>query len=121
MSLVVRSILIPPLGVLYVGREIFEIFYLLNPEVAGLIAGIVANALIGLVYIFPVTYSIRRLTRRAVTHKTFFYVGISGLTLTLFGTLTNGTFGIMQNLTALVVVEAMLLAPSAIIRKFVQA
>ncbi len=121
MSSVVRAIVIPLLGVLYVGREIFEIFRSLNPEVAGLIAGIVASALIGVVYIFPVAYVIKRLTRRAVTHKTFFYVGISGLALTLFGTLTNGTFGIMQNSTALLVVEAMLLAPSAIIRKFVQA
>jgi hypothetical protein len=39
--------------------------------------------------------------------------------LALFGTLTNGTLGLIQNLTAILVLETVLAAPVALIRKLI--
>jgi hypothetical protein len=56
-------------------------------------------------YLTPLTFVVGRATKRKLTGKSVLYAAIFGVALTLLGTVTHGTTGIVENLTALTVIE----------------
>ncbi len=112
----VRVAILPLLGSLFVSATIFSSLQPLNPEVGMLVSGVAASALIGLAYLTPLPILARRATKRRLTSKSLLAVAILGLPLTLIGTLAHGTFGIAENLIALLVIETMLITPTLALR-----
>jgi hypothetical protein len=112
----VRAVITPLLGALIVSASIFGWLRPISPELGVLISGIVASALIGSVYLTPLALVARRATKRRLNGKSALRVAILGITLTLLGTVAHGTVGIVENLTALTVVETMLTAPILLVR-----
>ena len=113
---VVRVVIMPLLGALFVSASIFGWLRPISPELGVLISGIVASALIGFMYLTPLAYLVGRATKRKLTGKSVLFVTTLGIMLTLLGTITHGTVGIVENLTTLTVIESMLLAPTLVIR-----
>lgn len=114
----VRAAILPLLGALTLSHGVFNLLAGgVGPEFAILTAGLMASGLVGLCYLTPIAYAATRLSRRRITRKTFLYLGIFGVALALLGTLTHGTFGLTENLTAILVLETVLTAPIALARK----
>ena len=116
----VRTAIIPLLGALFIGSTIFNLGRSLNPEAAILIAGLVASTIIGLVYLTPIALIITLMFKRKVTSRTIIFVSSLGLVLALIGTLSHGSIDILENLTAMIVVETMLFAPTLVARRIAQ-
>jgi hypothetical protein len=116
MRAAVRAAIMPLLGALFVGASIFSGLQAVSPEMGMLISGIAASALIGLAYLAPVAFVIEIATKRKPNGKTVLCVAVFGVALTLLGTVTHGSIGIVENLTALTVIETMLLTPTALLR-----
>ncbi len=113
----VRVVILPLLGTLFLAQQIFSVLTLINSELAILIAGFIASTLIGATYLTPLTFILGRFAKRKLTGKTFFYAAILAALLALFGTLANGTTGAVEILTAIFVVECIILSPLALTRK----
>jgi hypothetical protein len=107
----VRVALIPLLGTLYLSAALFGTLYPISSEGAILLSGIFASAMLGVVYLAPIAFTVSRLTRRKTSERTLAIVFISGIVLTLLGTALHGTVGILENLTSLIVVESLILSP----------
>ena len=112
----VRAAITPLLGALFVSSTIFNLGHSLNAEAAILIAGLVASTIIGLVYLTPIAFITQRAFKRRITARTILYVSILGLVLALTGTIRLGSIGIVENLTAIIVLEVILLAPTLLVR-----
>lgn len=107
------QILISPLiGSLYVSYEAFSVLEPVNPELAIESAGVLASSLIGLVYLTPVAFAASCIRPRRITAKTIIAVTLVGAGLTLFATLTTRTIETLEIITALIVVETVLLIPT---------
>jgi hypothetical protein len=116
MRAAVRAAIMPLLGAMFVSASIFGRLQPASPEIAILISGIVASALIGLTYLTPVEFVIVRATKRKPSRRSALCIASLGVALTLLGTLVHGSVGIAENLTALTVIETMLLTPIALIQ-----
>ena len=112
----VRAAIIPLLGALFVSSTIFNLGRSLNPEVAILMTGLAASTILGLVYLTPIAFITQRVLKRRITARTILYVSILGIALALMGTLTHGSIDIVENLTAIIVLETILLAPTLLVR-----
>jgi hypothetical protein len=88
----------------------------LSPELAIVSAGLLASALIGIVYLTPAYAVTWKLSKRRITRRAIYVLAVAAAAPTLIATLTTGTFGVAANLTALTVVETLLLAPALVIR-----
>ena len=106
----VRAIISPLIGALFVSDTIFHSLVGLSPDVAVLIAGITASALIGAIYLTIPIYLILR--RRRITKTTLICLMAIGFALSLYGTFSNRTTGLLENLSSILVVETVLLAPT---------
>lgn len=113
---VVRAVITPLLGALFVSASIFSWLRPISPEMGVLVSGIVASALIGFVYLTPLAFVVGRATKRRLTGKSLLCVAVLCITLTLLGTAAHGTFGVVENLTALTVIGTMLATPTLIVR-----
>jgi phosphoglycerol transferase MdoB-like AlkP superfamily enzyme len=117
---VTRAIIAPLIGSLFVGNTVFSALALLNPELAIISAGLMSSALIGLAYLTPAYAIAWKLSKRRMTKRTIYGLAIVAAALTFMATLTTGTFSLASNLTALAVVETLLLTPAFILRKMKQ-
>lgn len=114
----VRALIMPLLGALIVSASIFGWLRPISPELGVLVSGILASALIGLAYLTPLALLAGRAAKRKFTGKSVLYVATLGIALTLLGTVAHGTAGIVENFTALIIIETMLIAPTVVIRNF---
>ena len=108
---VVRAALIPLIGILFLSSAIFGTLHPISADGAILISGIFASAMLGVVYLSPIIFTVTHWTRRKISVKTLVIMFICGIALTLLGTVTHGTMGIVENLTSLIVVEFLILSP----------
>jgi hypothetical protein len=115
----VRTVIMPLMGSLFVSSLIFELARPLNPEAAILIAGVAASALLGLVYVTPIALTTVYAAKRRMTRRTILCVFVLGVVLAFVGTLSNGRTDMIENATAIIVIETMLLAPTILVRRFV--
>jgi uncharacterized repeat protein (TIGR01451 family) len=118
---VTRVIIAPLIGSLYVGNMAFVALTPASPELAILSAGLLTSAILGLIYLSPVYALAWRLSKRKITQRTIYSLAAIAAALTLLATLTTGTFNAAANLTALAVVESMLLSPAIILQKITSA
>jgi hypothetical protein len=114
---ITRAVIAPLIGSLFVGNAVFTAIAPLNPEIAVLSTGLVASALIGLIYLTPICALAWKISRRKITRRTICGLAVAAVALTLIATLSTGTFSVPANLTALAVVETMLLTPALVLRK----
>jgi len=112
-----RALILPLIGSLFVSQILFSLIVPINSELAVLVAGIVASALVGLMYLTPILFlpALKLMRKRTLTKKTMAVLGLIGVIFTLTGTITHGTVGVIQNLTALVVVETILIVPVTVV------
>jgi hypothetical protein len=115
-----RAIIAPLIGSLFVGHMVFAALAPASPELAILSAGLLTSAIIGLVYLGPVYGLVWKLSKRRITKRTIYCLAITAATLAFIATLTTGTFNAAANLTALAVVETLLMTPAFILRKMQQ-
>src|SRR5208282_1116374 len=108
-----RALILPLIGSLFVSQILFRLIAPINSELAILVAGITASALVGLMYLTPILLlpALKLMRRRTLTKKTIGVLLLIGAIFTLAGTVTHGTVGAVQNLSALVVVETILITP----------
>lgn len=116
MRAIVRAAIMPLLGALFVSAGLFNWLRPISPEIGVLIAGIVASALIGFMYVTPLAIVARRVAKREITRKGLLYIAVVGIGLTLLGTVTHGTTGIPENFTALTVIETILMTTTVTVR-----
>ena len=116
----VRVAIIPLLGTLFLGSTVFNLGRPLNPEAAILTTGLLASTILGLVYLTPLALIIQFAAKRKITSRTVIGIAILGVGLALTGTLSHGSVGIVENLTAIIVLEAILLAPTLLVRSIAQ-
>ncbi len=114
----VRVAILPLLGALFLAQQTFTGLATVNPEFAILVSGLIASSLIGAAYLTPIAYLGQRLSRRRFTRKTFLFAFIIGLVSALSATLGYGSTELAQIMTAILVIETILLVPLAITRKF---
>ncbi len=112
-----RALIAPLIGSLFVSQILFTLIAPINSELAILVAGITASALVGLMYLTPILFlpALKLMRKRTLTKKTLAILGLIGGVCTLAGTITHGTFGPVQILTALVVVETILIVPVTVV------
>jgi hypothetical protein len=113
----VQLAIIPLLGGLIVGKGVFDLVRALNPELAIVLAGFVASSVVGLCYLTPLALLGGRLAKKRITRRTLLCVGISGLLLTLLGTLTHGSTEVIQILTGTFVIEIILVPPTLLAQR----
>lgn len=114
---IVRVTILPLLGALFIARQIFTGFAGVNYELAMVVAGFAASTLIGAAYLAPLAYGMKRFARRRLSRRAFIYAAVFAAALALFGTLTHGMTGITENLTAIFVLECIIIPPLALTRK----
>ena len=107
----VRVAILPLLGTLVLSSVLFDWLHF-NPELAVLISGMMASSLLGVIYLAPIALTTVHWTRRFVGRKTVLGVILLGALLTFVGTLIHGRSDLVDNFTALIVVEAVLLSPT---------
>jgi hypothetical protein len=112
-----RVIIAPLIGSLFVGNAVFSVLAPLSPEMAIVSAGLLSSALIGLAYLTPAYALAWKLSKRKITKRTIYCLAIAAAALTFIATLTTGTFNIAATLTALAIVETMVLTPALVLRK----
>ncbi len=112
-----RMLISPLIGSLYVSHMVFAALAPASPELAVLLAGLLASAILGLIYLGPVYGLVWKLSKRRMTKRTICNLVVVAAALTFLATLTTGTFNAAANLTALAVVETLLLTPALILRK----
>jgi hypothetical protein len=108
-----RGLILPLIATLIVSQELFTLIAPFNPEVAIFISGLAASGLVGLAYLTPILLLpfLRLMRGRTLTKKGMVCLVVFGVIVTLAGTVTHGSFGVVENLSALAVVEAILLTP----------
>ncbi len=112
-----RAFITPLIGGLFVGQTLFAALVPISPELAILSGGLLASAIIGLIYLTPAYALAWKLSKRRITKRTIYCLATAAAIMTFIATLTTGTFNPAANLTALAVVEAMLLTPALILQK----
>jgi uncharacterized membrane protein len=112
-----RVIIAPLIGSLFVGNAVFSVLAPLNPELAIVSTGLLASALIGLVYLTPAYALTWKLSRRKITQRTICGLAVAAAALTFIATLSTGTFNVAANITSLTVIVTMLLTPAFTLRK----
>lgn len=115
---VARGLITPLIGALHLANGIYQPVAKIDVELAILVAGIFSSATIGTIYLMPLGLTMTMITRRRVKLRGVLLAFILALVLSLYGTLTNGTTGILENLTALIVVETLILTPTLLIASF---
>jgi len=112
----VRAFIFPLVGALVVSHVVFQGSLVLGPEVAVVVAGVTASALTGAIYLTIPFGIVLRATRRRMSLNTLLSLSVVGIALSLYGTLSNGMIGPLENVTAVLVVESILLTPALIHR-----
>ncbi len=108
-----RALILPLIGSLFVSQILFSLIAPINSELAILVAGITGSALVGLIYLTPIVLlpALKLMRKRKLTKKAICVLLLIGWIFTLAGTVTHGTVGAVQNLSALAVVETILIVP----------
>ncbi len=114
-----RVLISPLIGTLYASHIVFATLAPASPELAVLLAGLLASALLGLIYLGPFYGLFWKLSKRRIPKRAIYTLAVVVAALTFLATLTTSTFTAGANLTALAVVETLLLTPALIIRKIV--
>ena len=114
----VQIAILPLLGSLMIASAIFQLIHPVNPELAVLATGFVASALLGLIYLTPLIFAIVKLKKVRLTRRSLLSVALFGFILTVLGTLGHGSYGIMEILLALLVIEITILSPLTIVKVF---
>jgi hypothetical protein len=114
----VQVAILPLLGTLMIASTIFHLIHPVNPEVAVLATGLLASALLGLIYLTPLIFPIVKLKKVRLTRWSLFYAALFGFILTMLGTLGHGSYGILEVLTGLLVIEITILSPLTIVKVF---
>ena len=114
----VQIAILPLLGSLMIASAIFQLIHPVNPELAVLATGLVASALLGLIYLTPLIFAIVKLKKVRLTRRSLFSVALFGFILTMLGTLGHGSYGILEILPALLVIEITILTPLTIVKVF---
>jgi hypothetical protein len=112
-----RVLISPLIGSLYVSHMVFAALAPASPELAVLLTGLLASSILGLIYLAPFYGLVWKLSKRRITKRTVYNLVVVAAALTFLATLTTGTFSAAANLTALAVVETLLLSPALILRK----
>ena len=112
-----RAIIAPLIGSLFVGHALFSVLVPLSPGLAIVSAGLLSSALIGLAYLTPIYALMWKLSKRKIMRRTIYGLAVAAAAMTFFATLTTGTFNVAANLTALTVVETLLLTPALAMRR----
>jgi hypothetical protein len=114
----IRILIAPLIASLFVAHGVFQNTVALNPEVAILLAGFVASALIGVMYLtLPMTILMYR--NRRGTRYLLAVVAIVGLILALSGTIMHGSTDLMKVSTGILVIQTILLTPTALAKRIV--
>lgn len=116
----VRVAILPLLGALFVAQQIFTGLAGVNSELAIVVAGFAASTLLGAAYLTPLAYITKRFARGRLSRRTFIYAAVFAAALALFGTIMHGTTGLAENLTAIFVLECVILSPLALSRKLLK-
>ena len=111
----VQVAILPLLGSLMIASAIFQLIHPVNPELAVLATGLVASALLGLTYLTPLIFAMVQLKKVRLTRRSLLSVALLGFILTMLGTLGHGSYGIMEILPALLVIEITILSPLTIV------
>lgn len=111
----VRLVVVPLLGILFLSKGIFHALLPVNSELAILTSGLIASALLGLVYMTPFVALFTRLRNLRIRRRTLLYLTLACVALTLSATIPYHVTGPIQMLTGFVVVESALLAPTLLI------
>jgi len=111
----VRFMIVPLLGILFLSRDIFHAILPVNSELAILTGGLIASALLGLIYITPFAALCTKLGNLRIRKRTLFYLTLACVALTLSATIPHNVTGPIQMLTGFAVVESALLAPAMLI------
>ena len=114
----VQVVILPLLGSLMIASTIFQLIHPVNPELAVLATGLVVSALLGLIYLTPLIFTIVKLKKVRLTMRSLFSVALFGFILTMLGTLGHGSYGIIEVLLALLVIEITILSPLIIVKIF---
>ena len=112
----VRVAILPLLGSLMIASTIFQLIHPVNPELAVLATGLMASALLGLIYLTPLVFAAVKLKKARLTRRSLFYAALFGIVLTMIGTLGHGTYGILEILPAFLVIEITILSPLTIVK-----
>jgi hypothetical protein len=114
MRSAIRMVILPLLGTLYVNSVLFDWLHFSNPELAVLLSGIVASAMLGVIYLTPIALTIVYSLNVRIRRTTILKIILVGLLLTLTGTLSHGRTNLFENLTALTVIEAALMSSTLV-------
>jgi hypothetical protein len=112
-----RMFITPLIGTLIAGHMVFSALAPISPEVAILSAGLLTSAILGLLYLTPAYALAWKLSKRRITKRTLYKLVVVASALTFLATLTTGTVNIAANLSALAVVETLLLTPALVLLK----
>jgi hypothetical protein len=113
---VMRALIVPLIGTLFVSQMLFNLLMPMNAELAILLVGLMTSAMVGLIYLTPILLlPALKLRKRRMTTKMITFLGLIGLIFTLAGTITHGTIGPAQNLAALIVVETIMIVPVTVV------
>jgi hypothetical protein len=113
----VRGTITPLLGSLFLSAMVFSLLRPVGPEFGILVSGLAASALIGLVYLTPLVLLAVRLVRRKLSMNSLLAAAVLGAMLTFVGTFAHGSFGVVENLTALLVMETIIIPPCLLARE----
>jgi len=111
-----RVFLTPLIGVLIVSRPIFHTLAGFNPEPAILTTGMIASALIGIIYLTPLFLLASRVSSVFMFRKSLPCLAFAGIVLALLGTLPYGSISPAEVFLAIIVVQIVLASPALITR-----
>jgi hypothetical protein len=111
LKAVVRVFIVPLIGTLIMSHSIFHVIAGVNPELAILATGLVASALIGIIFLTPVFLVVSRFRRLFISWKSILYAALAGAILALLGALPYGTFNVLEILPAMLVLQTILVSP----------
>jgi hypothetical protein len=117
LRVAVQVLIAPLIGSLLVAQAAFEAIRPLNPEIAILLAGSFAAAMIGTIYLAPPAYVVLRMVKLG-RRRILAYTSGLALVLALFGTSSTGSVGFWQIGTSVLVLEIVLMTPVWIITSF---
>ena len=116
-KLVVRTLIVPSLGALMIGHQLFGLIHPINSDVAIIVAGLASSSIIGTIYLTPVAYLVKRACRRSFGRATIVGSLALGLVLAIYGTLGFRTLGVLENFSSILVLEVLLLTPTVIVTR----
>jgi len=111
----VRFIIVPLLGVLFLSKDMFQAILPINSEGAILTSGLIASGLLGLIYVSPFVVLFTKLGNLQIRKRTLFQLTLACVALTLSATIPYHVTAPIQMLIGFAVIESTLLAPALLI------